>query len=207
MNNLTTLMRSMTVLLFFVMVGASTALAQNRYAERNGIGATPCEITAPCDLAAALGAATSATDTVFVRVRESGAMTRIDEDISTGARTIGIYVEDEDDVTMGMIAVEGDATLTDAITILDGTTLYLEGDVTLNSSTAALVTGDLQIGGSGDLMLYAWDYLSHWEASRLRNSASTTMSRWKAPVGLQRITRSRFRIPCMSRTAILTWEA
>ena len=154
MNNLTTLMRSMTVLLFFVMVGASTALAQNRYAERNGIGAAPCEATAPCDLEDALAAATSATDTVFVRVRESGAMTRIDADISTGTRTIGIYVEDEDDVTMGMVAIEGDVTLTDRVTVVDGTTLYLEGDVTFNGSpTDTLLTGDVQLGGSGSSML------------------------------------------------------
>ena len=58
MNNLTTLMRSMTMLLFFVMVGASTAFGRTGdrlyYAERNGIGMPVCHVQSmndPCDLA------------------------------------------------------------------------------------------------------------------------------------------------------------
>ena len=144
----------MTVLLFFVMVGASTAWGQaNVYAERNGLGAAPCAATDPCDLELALSTAASATDTVFVRVREKGAMTRIDDDLSFGGRTIAIYVDDEDDVTQGMIALEGDATINDAVTVVKGTTLYLQGDVTLSGSTAELLMGDVQLGGAGSLEL------------------------------------------------------
>ena len=139
MNNLTTLMRSMTVLLFFVMVGASTAWAQTTYyAERNGIGATPCLQTAPCDVADAIAAATTADDIVAVRVREDGAMTRVDEGVTFGTNIVlQVWVEDGEEAdTTGMIAIEGDVNLNAAVTVKDGVTLYLQGDVTVNSATA-----------------------------------------------------------------------
>ena len=111
MKHLTTAMRSMTtLLLLFVMIGVSTAWAQTttRYVERNGVGDLPCAIEEPCDLPTAFSGPDN-IDTVFVRVRESGAMTRIDEDFVTdGDISIGIYDEDDEDVTSGMIAIEGD---------------------------------------------------------------------------------------------------
>ena len=168
MKNLTTLMRSMTVLLFFVMVGASTAWAQTtHYAERNGIGSatagtdgvTRCQQADPCDLAAAIAAVTANPNTdgniIAVRVRNEGAMTRIDEDVTFGtAITLDVWVDGGSADPKGMIAIEGEVDVTAAVTVAEGATLYLEGPVTLNSAvTTALFTGDVQLGGAGDLTL------------------------------------------------------
>ncbi len=153
MKHLTTSLRSMTtLLLLFVMIGVSTAWAQiNRYAERNGVGGSPCVIEAPCDLPTALTAA-GGSDMVLVRVRESGAMTRLDEDVDFDATIIGIYDEDNEDVTSGLIAIEGDATIRGKLTVQGGTTLYLQGDVDVTSPADSLL-GAVTLGGSGSLTL------------------------------------------------------
>ncbi len=161
MKHLTTAMRSMTTLLLFVMIGASTAWAQrNFYVERNGVsvstfppGDDECTIEAPCDLYSGLNDVTNG-DTVFVRVRESGAMTRLDDDLKIYKDiSIGIYDEDDGDVTSGMIAVEGDIEFGATVTVLGGTRLYLEGDVAVSASIADSLLGAVTLGGSGSLTL------------------------------------------------------
>ena len=152
MKHLTTAMRSMTTLLLFVMIGASTAWAQPKYAERNGVGASPCNMEAPCDLPTAITQAADA-DTVFVRVRESGAMTRLDEDISFDLTIIAVYDENDDDVTEGMIAIEGDVKIAGKLTVAGGTTLYLQGDIEVSDVAADSLLGAVTLGGSGSLTL------------------------------------------------------
>ena len=125
---------------------APVVAANHIFAERNGVGT--CTIDDPCDLNAAAAEVQSEVDSVWVRVREGGDMTRIDEDITVASSFhLVTYESGSGKEVAGGVIVEGDFTITDAtVTVVKNTTLMLESDDVTMTGEAAF-KGAVALGG------------------------------------------------------------
>ena len=126
---------------------ASVLAANHIFAERNGVGQM-CDKDSPCDLNAAIAKVQSKADSVWVRVREAGDMTRIDEDIFVESSfNLVTYESGSGKEVAGGVIVEGDFTITDAtVTVVRSTTLMLESDEVTMTGEAAFM-GAVALGG------------------------------------------------------------